>query len=278
MANVFGILTAIVLAIALFVGFKNKSQQQTEINNTQDAQTALETVQRKEDLAQTNLAAANKDIDEVKAKIPDATARGAEQKKINDELTLAKTTKTQEVEANKTKLDQVREKTNALGNIRDLATKMQETSKQVADFDVSLQSSEAKLASLTVENNRLDAQVNEQKKQVDLRSKGESFSSLQTHISAVYPNWGFVTLAAGNNSGVIMNSPLNVVRDGEVVASLLVTAVERNTASASIVPDSLKADTVLSAGDEVVPGVKAATNTTATPTSASQPVKPAPAR
>ncbi|MEI7957357.1 MAG: hypothetical protein WCJ66_19505, partial [Verrucomicrobiota bacterium] len=49
---------------------------------------------------------------------------------------------------------------------------------------------------------------------------------------------------------------LEIVRDAKTVGKLLVTAVESNTASASIVPDSLVAGTVLMVGDQVVPSHK----------------------
>jgi len=84
---------------------------------------------------------------------------------------------------------------------------------------------------------------------------------LKTRIRSIYPNWGFVTLAAGNNAGVVANSSLDVVRDGETVAKLLVTAVESSSASASIVPDSLAPDVTLSVGDQVIPGQVAAKTT-----------------
>ncbi len=259
MANLFGILTAITLAIAAFVALKNKAAYQTQIESRQAAETTLQTSQKKLETVKADVTAALNDIDKVKAEIPAVKAREAEQKKTNDALTADKATKTQEIEANKTKLAAITEKTQALGTIRDLATKMGTISNELKDLDVTITANEAKLANFTAESNRVEAQLNEQRKQVELRSKGESFSTLKTRISAVYPNWGFVTLAAGNNAGVITNSTLDVLRDGEVIAKLLVTAVERNSASASIVPESVQADTVLSVGDQVVPGVKAAT-------------------
>ena len=273
MAKVFGILTAIVLALALFVGFKNKNAYQTELDNHGAAKTSLANNQDKLAKNTASLESTRKSIDETKAQIPEVKARGAAQVKANDALTASKTTKTQEVDANKAKLDQVREQTERLGNVKELAAKMSTMSNEMSDLDVAIQGSESKLATLTSESGRLDAIVAEQQKQEGLRSKGESFATLNTRVSAVYPNWGFVTLAAGNTSGVITNSTLDVVRDDEVIAKLLVTAVERNTASASIVPESVKADTTVSAGDRVVPGIKPATTA---PTSAAAPaVKPA---
>ena len=57
---------------------------------------------------------------------------------------------------------------------------------------------------------------------------------------------------AGNNAGVNANSTLDVVRDGETIAQLLVTAVESRSASASIIPDSIAQDVTLMVGDRVV--------------------------
>ena len=49
------------------------------------------------------------------------------------------------------------------------------------------------------------------------------------------------------------NSILDVVRNGSVVAKLMVTAVESGSSSASIIPDSLGEDVTLMVGDRVVP-------------------------
>ena len=48
-----------------------------------------------------------------------------------------------------------------------------------------------------------------------------------------------------------------MIRDGETIAKLLVTAVESRSASASIIPDSLAEDVTLMVGDRVVAGSKA---------------------
>ena len=59
-------------------------------------------------------------------------------------------------------------------------------------------------------------------------------------------------LAGGDNEGVVPGSMLDVVRAGEVIAKLRVTAVEAGRSAADIVVDSMSADTMLRAGDEVV--------------------------
>ena len=86
-----------------------------------------------------------------------------------------------------------------------------------------------------------------------MRTSGNSSISLKTRIRSVYPTWGFVTLNGGDKAGVVLNSTLAVVRDDEVVCKLFVTTVERDSASANIVPDSIDPGVVLMVGDRVVP-------------------------
>ncbi len=274
MSKIFGTLTLVVLAIAAFIGLKNKNAYKVEIENRQAAEATLAKTEARKN-------AAIKDRDETKAEkeavlaeIPKVEAQRDDQQKANDELTKTKEAKATEAEGNKAKLDQAREKTDSLGNIRDLASKLGAMINESKELDDSVATSETKLASLTTENSRVEGQVSEQRKQVELRSKGESFPTLRTRVSAVYPNWGFVTLASGNTAGVITNSTLDVVRDDEVIAKLLVTAVERNSSSASIIPDTMKEDVTISPGDLVVPGVKV--TPAATPGAAASKPVPAP--
>lgn len=115
---------------------------------------------------------------------------------------------------------------------------------------------EAMLANLTAQNTASQAEETRRKNELDGMSKGESIPMLKTRIRSIYDTWGFVTLQDGNNAGVVANSTLEVVRDGETIAKLLVTSVESSSASASIIPDSIEEDISLSVGDRVVPGTK----------------------
>ena len=80
-----------------------------------------------------------------------------------------------------------------------------------------------------------------------------SFPDLKTSIRSVYRNWGFVVLTSGDKQGVISGSTLDVVRGGEVIAKLKVTAVESGSAAADIVLNSVTEGTEVRSGDKVVP-------------------------
>ncbi len=248
MANVFGILTAIVLALAAFIATKNKTAYENEISETksQARLTAAEAV----------LAALPIERASVDAEVVKLTAVEESEQASNAKLKADFDAKTAKLAANKEKLDDIREKTAKTGDIKELASKMNAINGELEQLGQSITATEAKLANLTAQNSQTETQIKASKDKFDNFSKGQSLPSLKTRIRSIYPNWGFVTLAAGNNAGVVANSTLDVVRDGQTIAKLLVTAVESGTASASIVPDSVVPDVTLMVGDRVVPGQK----------------------
>ena len=277
MANVFGILTGIVLVLAGFVAYKNNAAFQNETTETATQKENLATSQKRYKTAQDNLAATTAkrtDVDEVVVK---QTEVEAVQKKTNDDLTQEKATKSAKVTTNKTQIDGIREKTAKVGDLNELASKMRTTKVELEETTQSIVAAEAKLANLTAQNNQAEAAANVSKTKFEKFSSGQSLASLNTRIRTIYPTWGFVTLAAGNNSGVVANSTLEVVRDGSTIAKLLVTSVEANSASASIVPDSIGQDVTLMVGDRVIPSVKAPAPTKPAPKPAAPqaPAKPA---
>jgi hypothetical protein len=258
MANVFGILTAIVLALAAFIATKNKAAYETKISETATQKDLLTRSQARLTAAQAVLAALPIERAGVDAEVAKLIETESAETKANEALKTDSETKAVKLAANKAKLDEIREKTSKTGDIKELASKMNATNQELERLTQSISSSEAKLANLTADNVQTESQIRVARDKFDKFSKGESLPNLSTRIRSIYPNWGFVTLAAGNLAGVVTNSTLNVVRNGEVIAQLLVTAVESNTASASIVPDSLPEDVTLTAGDMVVPGVNSA--------------------
>ena len=258
MAKVFGILTAIVLALAAVVFFKNKEQFELRTAETQTEKDLLTKSEARLKAANEVLEALPIEIAGVDAEVESLTTAEAAQQKSNDaakaeiDATIAK------IAANKEQLDGIRDKTSKMGDLKELSSKMRATSGELEELAQSITASEAKLSDLTAQDTALKADIEGAKFKVDTFASGQSLPSLKTRIRSIYPNWGFVTLASGNNAGVMANSTLNVVRDGETIAKLLVTAVEAGSSSASIVPDSLAPDVTLQVGDRVIPGQAAA--------------------
>jgi hypothetical protein len=257
MANVFGILTAIVLALSAFIAFKNKSAYETKISDKTTEVEKLTKSEARRAAAEELLGQLPGELAGVQSEVEKLTSEEDAAKKANEAIAVQVKAKTDKIAANKTQLDEIRAKTEKSGNINELASKLKLTSAELEDLAQSIAATEAKLANLTSQNKSTEGMVTTSKSKFDNFSSGQSLPELKTRIRSIYPNWGFVTLASGNNAGVVTNSTLDVIREGEVVAKLLVTAVESGSASATIVPDSLSDDVTLMVGDRVVPGVKA---------------------
>jgi len=252
MANVLGIITAIVLTLAGFVAFKNKNHFESEIAKANTEKDRLTKSQARFELAKTNLAdtvAKRTEADTENVKLAEDEIA---QTKSNDEKKSEIATKTAKIAENKAKLDDIRDKTSKVGDIKDLASKMKNLKSELEDLNQAIASNEAKLSNITSQSTQVESQLNSLKGEFELISKNQSIPSLKTHIRSIYPSWGFVTLASGNDAGVVTGSSLDVIRDGTLIAKLLVTAVERNSASASVVPDSVGQDVTLMTGDRVV--------------------------
>ncbi len=260
MANVFGILTTFVLLIAGFVAYKNQAAYQFEIDSRNKRQAELVVNQDRLKTAQEALAATIAERTEVDAEVVKKTEEEGVQQKINAETKSDFERKTSETAANKVKLDEIREKTAKVGDLKELAPKMRALKSELEELSVLISNTEKTNEELTVTNTETESQVNAMKKKFETISNSQSLPILKTQIRAIYPTWGFVTLGAGNTGGVVPSSTLDVVRDGTTIAKLLVTAVERNSASASIIPDSISKDVTLMIGDRVIPAQNAARN------------------
>ncbi|MFD2257652.1 hypothetical protein ACFSSA_13295 [Luteolibacter algae] len=253
MANILGIFTAVVLAVAAFVASKNKARFEEEISNRDAESESLVKSQARLKSAQETLKTLPEERAEADAQFAAKQEAEVEMKKANEETQQQIAEKTQEIAANKKKLDVNREKTAKVGDILGLSEKMKNLRVELEELDQSIAGREATLSNLTARNTSAQAEVKRWQNEFDLMGKGQSLATLQTRIRNIYPTWGFVTLAGGNNAGVINNSTLDVVRNGEVIAKLLVTAVESSSASASVIPDSVKDNATLMVGDQVVP-------------------------
>ncbi len=256
MANIFGSLTAIVLLISFFVAYKNKAAYEGQISETATQKANLAKSEARLKTAKDGLKAVTENQTGAEADIVKLTEDSSTQQKAVDDLKLQLEAKTAKVASNKTELDGLRDKTAQVGSLKELAAKMREISSERETLTQTITETEAKLANLTAQNSQAESQGKEIRNRLESMSSGQSLPTLNTRIRSVYPTWGFVTLAAGNNGGVVANSTLNVLRDGQTIAQLLVTSVESGSASASIIPDSVSPDTTLMVGDRVVAAAK----------------------
>jgi hypothetical protein len=260
MSKVFGILTAIALVLSALIASKNKEQFEARTAETAAEKDLLTKAQARLKAAQEVLAALPIERAAVDADSDQLTSTEAALQKTNAGIETEKEAVTAKIAANEEKLNGIREKTSKV-NLKELASEMRLIKAELEELSVVIQGNEARRANLTAQDTSTTAQISDVKSKFDSFSNSQSLPSLKTRIRSIYPNWGFVTLASGNNAGVVANSTLNVVREGETIAKLLVTAVETGSSSASIVPDSLAPDVTLMVGDQVIHGQAAAKTT-----------------
>ena len=268
MSKVFGTIAAVCLAAAAFVAWKNQEAYKKEISTYQTEQaTEKSTIKEfNKQTARYNAAdAERKDLVEKEAEVNKAleavTAKYNEAKKKVDDL--KETHKT-----NETEIASAEEALKGLPDPDELIPKIKRMRGQLAEATSGIASEEGKLANLTRTDKNGRARIQHLRDRIKLSTTGKSYPSLNTRIGSVYRNWGFVILTAGDKQGVISGSTLDVMRGGEVIGKLKVTAVEAGRAAADIILDSVAEGTTLQSGDKVVaekeeakPAAPAAANT-----------------
>ena len=272
MTNILGPITMIVLLLAGYIALQNKNKYQAEIEETNSQKQMLQIQRDRLQKATDDLATTTAKRIETEENNVKLTADEAAQQQKNDEQKALIDSKTREIDVNKQQLNEIREKTAKIGDLRELAGKMRTTKADIDDLAKEIEQTESRLDQLTTDNRTAEERIGGMREMFDIFAKSNSLPSLNARIRSIYPTWGFVTLTSGNDAGVVNNSSLDVVRDGTTIAKLLVTAVERNSASANIIPDSIAADVTLMVGDRVVPSQSLApAPKPATPQNATEP-------
>ena len=252
MSKVFGTIAAVFLAASAFVAWKNQEAYKKEIE-------FLHGEQAEEKSTKKELAKQQKrvfDADELKkgyvtkaaeeqTKLDAATAEYEKAKKAVNALKEDHKNKEAEI-AN---ADEILKE---LPNPTELVPKIKRMRAQLAEATSGIATENSRLANLTRQDQNGKLRIKKTQELIDLQTSGKSFPTLKTRISSIYRNWGFVILSAGDKQGVVSGSILDVMRGGEVIGKLKVTAVEAGRASADIVLDSVADGTTLQSGDSVV--------------------------
>ena len=252
MSKIIGIIAAAVLVIAAFVAFKNQQAYGKEIDNFRSAQAEKkDTIQRLEDQqkrfkeAEEGKAALTLNLVERGKKLATAIRDYDDLKKEVSSLKESHSIKEEQIATAEDILE-------GLPEPDDLIPKLKRLRNQLMEAEEGKANEAARAKKLAQQDQDAKQKIQSLSQVIDGYSMGRSLMSLKTSISAIYSGWGFVILAGGDNEGVVPGSMLNVVRAGEVIAKLRVTAVEAGRSAADIVVDSMSADTMLRAGDEVV--------------------------
>lgn len=252
MATTFGVLTFLILCLTAFVSYQNNERMKVEIENKNTSLKNLKINQDELKLRQGILADLRAEIPKIREETAQALKEEAELQDQNRKLKAQVESKTNKIASNEREYEQMKSTLLLIGEPSELVGKAKGMRVESQELDVLITNKNSKLDNLNNENTAAADLAARLKDNLDTIGRGESLPTLKTKIRHIYPNWGFVTLANGYQAGVTGGSSLDVMRDGAVIAKLLVSTVERSSASASIVPDSIAADITLRVGDEVV--------------------------
>lgn len=252
MANIFGIATAALVVLSLWIGYRNNAEFDKQQDRTEQAEKKFNNAQDEQKEISAKIKEAEESIKSFKQEL-------AENVNVPEELELAIV----ELETQQANLEKkVKRDQKAIVSIEQareefpdpdvVIPRVTEMKTKIAQLKVDLAGEQDSLDTLGEEVSQVAARAETFKTRAEMRTSGKSFPTLATTVKGVYRNWGFVTLNGGNAQGVVPGSTLDVVRDGAVVAKLKVTAVEQNRASADILPDALPEVVALRAGDKVV--------------------------
>lgn len=255
MANpkILGSITFALLLVSGFLALKNKAAYEREINNAAVEKSNMQRSSNQLKELQAKHNGVKGQIEDANQTIATLTEQDDKLKRDNlmtegDEKDLA--AKVAEFQGAS---DELAEQEAKFEKVRTVVDKLTKLGNEIKQLDGDIASKQAELDKLTAVNAEVDQDVAALREVLDNRSQGRSLKSLRTSIRAIYSSWGFVTLQGGDSSGVVLNSTLDVLRGGQLIGKLLVTAVERNSASASIIPGSVSQGVSLMIGDVVVP-------------------------
>ena len=258
MANVFAILTAIVLAISAFLAYQNMGREIEEgrgyrgwLTKTKNEKDAL--ARKQDQLKKTvdTLEATKTELADYNGRNEILDAEVTAQKETNDELKAQVAAKEAEASVKAAEVAAKKESIEEFGEVDEVLATLNQVQRELAQIELDIAQREAQQASLESQRSGVDKSLANLRKRINWRVTGESDPNLSTRIGRVFPSHGFVTLAGGDNLGIVKDSPLEVVRDGEVIAKLLVSTVEATTSAADIVPESVVEGENLRAGDRV---------------------------
>ncbi|MBK1833888.1 hypothetical protein [Roseibacillus ishigakijimensis] len=255
MANAFGIIAALVLAVAAFFGFKNKSALENQRDMLSNEELTLERnkntfEERKTELAglQDDTTAANEENASLSTELETQLATN---KKLESDIE----DKQSVVETKKAEVEEGEEKLQRFGNLDDLKDKLEKLGTDLATLKGEVLLKDTEIETRTALNGSLSTQNAALSEVLKRYSEKQSDPNLSARVTRVVTDLGFVILSGGDNAGIVRDSELSVVRDGSVIGKLRVTGTEPSTAAASIIPDSFEGTTVR-VGDQV----KAASN------------------
>ena len=251
MANVFGILSTILLLFGAFVAFKNKEALEQEISVTNGKIEDFKSLQKDSQQLSDEIAALEEETSGFNSEEAEAAGQLATQLQENAGVQTKIDAAERDAATKEAEVARANDQLKELGDIPDLIRNLKATQAAIARLSEDIASNEANVSQLESTKTSTTSTLDSLKEVNRIRRQKEVPENFEANIRSVYRNWGFVTIGAGDNDNVMKDSVLQVTRNGQTIGKIKVTAVEANTAAANIIADSVAEGESINSGDRV---------------------------
>lgn len=129
---------------------------------------------------------------------------------------------------------------------------MKQVKAQIAQEDKQIALIKAHLANRLAIHEEQNARIQEMADEAGYWSGSIIPSHVDTVVTQVYPDWGFVVIQAGQEEGVVKGAQLEVMRDGTKVGMVLVTEPLSHESVANIIREAGVPGQFVQVGDRVI--------------------------
>jgi predicted nucleic acid-binding Zn-ribbon protein len=260
MKAIFYVLALLVTIGAAYFSFDNKNRFETQKNEKEAAISENKTVSRSADLKQEDLTkekaelkTASDEKAEVEATIENLVSREGSLKRDLGELEGV----LEEQQAKFADLKKSQDQINAL--VEGANVSLEELPGEVTRMEEEKKAKTKELGEL--ETNVATLQRNVESNQAEIgrladrsasRDRRIGRNAMESVVSAVNDDWGFVIIAAGSNTGFTPETTLLVKRDGRLIAEVKPSSIEPTQTIAEIDPESVAPGVRIQPGDRVI--------------------------
>jgi len=263
MKAIFYALSLLVIGAAAFFSFQNvgKFQEQQDIKVKVIADN--EALTKKKENKQKDLEAeivtrneTNRQREELKSSIESLKAKGKQlvrDIKALDETLQGQKVKFAELEESKTKLNEIL-KEQGVNDISEVPGKIAELKAEQTAKTKALEELKTAIAALeknVAQNSEEISRLAERDASRDTRMRRNAMESV---VTAVNEDWGFVIIGAGSNTGFTPQTKLLVKRDGRLIGMVKPSSIEPSQVVAEIDADSIAPGVRIQPGDRVILG------------------------
>lgn len=158
-----------------------------------------------------------------------------------------------ELDTTKEERDRQKEELAKVGDIEAAVKRLEEVKAENAVLSARVSSLNGSVTSLTSSSESLQSEIDSISQRIKDSDEGRVPQNFSATIAQVYPQWGFVVLAAGNEQRAAEGATLAVIRAGVEVAQVKITDLLQTRAVADVLPGKTAEGVTLQPGDRVYP-------------------------